>query len=87
MSIATITSKGQVTIPTSVREALNLNAGDKLLFVPEGNRIVVVPIRKRPISDFYGIFASDQPLPDMAELRRQMREYYAAKDHEVIDQS
>lgn len=29
---ATITSKGQVTIPKSVREALELHEGDRLLF-------------------------------------------------------
>ena len=29
---ATITSKGQVTVPKSVREALKLHEGDRLLF-------------------------------------------------------
>lgn len=34
---ATVTSKGQVTIPLRIREALNLHAGDKVVFrVHEG---------------------------------------------------
>ncbi len=79
MSTATITSKGQVTIPIDVRAAFNLNAGDKLIFVPEGDRIIVFPVRRRPISDFAGIFRTDEPVPEMEELRRRYREEVAAK--------
>ena len=33
MSIATVTSKGQVTVPADVRKKLKLKAGDRLEFV------------------------------------------------------
>jgi AbrB family looped-hinge helix DNA binding protein len=36
-----VTSKGQVTIPKRVREALDLHAGDELLFRVERSRAVV----------------------------------------------
>lgn len=38
---AKITSKGQVTIPKSVRDALGLREGDELLFRVERSRAVV----------------------------------------------
>jgi antitoxin PrlF len=38
---AKITSKGQVTIPKSVREALDLREGDDLLFRVERSRAVI----------------------------------------------
>ena len=38
---ARITSKGQVTIPKSVRDALRLDEGDELLFRVERSRAVV----------------------------------------------
>jgi antitoxin PrlF len=38
---AKITSKGQVTIPKSVRDALGLHAGDELLFRVERSRAVI----------------------------------------------
>ncbi len=38
---ARITSKGQVTIPKDVRDALGLNAGDELLFRVERSRAVI----------------------------------------------
>lgn len=38
---ARVTSKGQVTIPKSVREALELGEGDELLFRVERSRALV----------------------------------------------
>jgi antitoxin PrlF len=38
---AKITSKGQVTIPRSVREALDLHEGDELLFRVEESRALL----------------------------------------------
>lgn len=38
---ARMTSKGQVTVPKSVREALGLQEGDELVFRVHGDRAVV----------------------------------------------
>lgn len=38
---AKITSKGQVTVPKVVRDALGIRAGDAVLFRVEGNRAVL----------------------------------------------
>lgn len=42
MEIAKITSKGQVTIPIAIRKFLGVKDGDKVLFVQEGNKIVMM---------------------------------------------
>ena len=41
MSEATVTSKGQVTIPIELRERLGIKPGDRVGFVAEGDRIVL----------------------------------------------
>ena len=38
---AKLTSKGQVTVPKAVREALGLKEGDDVVFHVEGNRAVL----------------------------------------------
>jgi AbrB family looped-hinge helix DNA binding protein len=40
-TIATVTSKGQVTVPKSVRDALGVAAGDQIVFRVEGNRAIL----------------------------------------------
>ena len=54
MTIATITSKGQVTIPKEIRDALTLNSGDKLEFeVNDRGDLLVRPVT-RSVSDVFG---------------------------------
>nr|WP_214289936.1 AbrB/MazE/SpoVT family DNA-binding domain-containing protein [Mycobacterium tuberculosis] len=36
-----VTSKGQVTVPKAVRDALGLQSGDRVVFRVEGNRPVL----------------------------------------------
>lgn len=40
-SSARVTSKGQVTIPKAVREALHIETGDHIVFRVEGSRAVI----------------------------------------------
>lgn len=53
LSVGTLTSKGQTTIPAEVREFLGLQPGDKIRYVQRGNEIVLKP-RNRRIVDFAG---------------------------------
>lgn len=45
MELAKITSKGQITLPISIRRVLNLKDGDKVAFIEkDGNYVVVNPV-------------------------------------------
>lgn len=53
---ATITSKGQITVPREVRQALGVKSGDKLLFESDSQGIRVRPLRtKSAFSKYRGI--------------------------------
>ncbi|HBI03677.1 MAG TPA: AbrB/MazE/SpoVT family DNA-binding domain-containing protein [Paenibacillaceae bacterium] len=41
MEVSRMSSKGQVTIPKSVREMLKLNEGDKVAFIEENGKFVI----------------------------------------------
>ena len=45
MALATLTTKGQVTIPKKVRESLKLHTGDKIeIIVTENGEAIIRPI-------------------------------------------
>lgn len=44
MHMSKISSKGQITVPKSVREVLQLSPGDWITFTEENNQIVMVKI-------------------------------------------
>lgn len=46
-----MTTKGQVTIPREIRDALGLESGTQLDFEIEGNRIVIHPVVTIRVSD------------------------------------
>jgi antitoxin PrlF len=45
MAVATMTSKGQLTVPKEIRDRLGLKPGDKVELVPSGEQAVTM--RKR----------------------------------------
>jgi len=47
MAMATVSSKNQIVIPREAREALGLKAGDKVLVVVRGKRVLVL---QKPVS-------------------------------------
>jgi len=66
---ATVTSKGQVTIPVDVRRALDLGPGSRIVFHLEGDQVVVQGGRKgrrariRRVPDFFAL-AGSVPVPE-----------------------
>jgi len=73
MSTATVTSKGQVTIPADVRRALQIESGDQLFFMVEGERGVLVPTHRQSIMAFQGILRVTAPYPSHQEIRETIR--------------
>lgn len=56
MATATLTSKGQITIPAEVRRALEVDTGDRIEFVEiEPGRFEIVPAT-RSVRELKGMF-------------------------------
>jgi AbrB family looped-hinge helix DNA binding protein len=68
MASATITSKGQITIPVRVREALGLDAGDRIEFVEiDKGKFAIVP-GTRSIRELEGMFQDRRRKPVSIEM-------------------
>jgi AbrB family looped-hinge helix DNA binding protein len=55
MSEATVTSKGQVTIPAEIRKALGLSAGERVIFTRLEDGTTVMRAKTRSILDLAGL--------------------------------
>ncbi|MBI5075886.1 MAG: type II toxin-antitoxin system PrlF family antitoxin [Nitrospirae bacterium] len=55
MTVATITTKGQTTIPKNIREHLKLHAGDRLDFIIEESGKVSVRPATSDVTELEGI--------------------------------
>jgi antitoxin PrlF len=68
MSSATVTSKGQVTIPVDVRQSLRLEAGDRVEFVEvEPGRFEIVP-STRSVKEIKGMFGKASRIVSVEEM-------------------
>lgn len=69
MAAATITSKGQTTIPKEIRDGLGLKPNDQVHFTLLEDGTVIMRAKKRSVSEAYGILhkrgRKTVPLSDM----------------------
>lgn len=85
MEVAKISSKGQITIPVSVRNKLKLKTGDKVLIFEENGRFYMensaLMAFNRVAEDFAGVaedagFETEEQMQDyMKEIRKEIRGY------------
>jgi AbrB family looped-hinge helix DNA binding protein len=72
MPTATLTSKGQVTLPKEVRDRLGLRAGDRIEFVETDRGFVVVPATQ-DIRAIKGIAPKPPKAVTVDEMNRAIR--------------
>lgn len=58
MHIATVTTKGQIVIPASVRKKLNICKGGKLSVIERDGKIILEPIREDPVKAARGMLST-----------------------------
>lgn len=80
MPSATITSKGQVTIPKKIREQLQLKAGDTIDFEIDSHNTIRIAAKKRHHSDVAGILYREGQNPlSIEEMNEGIVEYLKEK--------
>jgi AbrB family looped-hinge helix DNA binding protein len=69
----TVTSKGQITIPSQLRKELKIKEGEKLLIIGEDDSIKIIPMPK--LSKLAGvdkeIFEDKKPSADIETTRKE----------------
>ena len=85
MSLSTLTSKGQITIPKNLRDLLSIGTGDKLEFIiNDQGELVIKPITKKAIDVFGKLskYKKDKPvsIEEMNEaIAKQVKKNFSWK--------
>ena len=85
MSTATLTSKGQITIPADVRRVLNVQAGDRVEFVQvELGRFELVAAT-RSVRELKGLFGKPERRVSIEEMNRTIAERGARAGERTLE--
>ena len=83
--IVTVSSKGQVTLPSKLRRRLKIAKGEKLLIVNEDNVIKLVPVPK--LSKLAGVdkelFANRKPSEEFESMRKEWTKEFDKRTKEL----
>jgi len=82
-SLATITAKGQVTIPAEIRKALGLKPRDKVAFTFEQGEVKFEPASSALRAGFGAVKPRKKP-EDFKELRGEVQKWVAQKAEEEL---
>lgn len=55
MSVSSMTSKGQITVPATLRREWGLGAGDRVRFVRKGKQVLIEPVVEPPLDSLFGV--------------------------------
>lgn len=69
MSNATLTSKGQITIPKEIRDSLGLKPKDRLSFTQMPNGTVIMRVKNKSILDLADLIKYEGPKIPIEKMR------------------
>jgi len=82
--LAKVTSKGQVTIPIEIRKKLGIRTEDKVDFILDGERVILVPVKT--LRDLRGaVKAKGKGKGDFAEERAKAKAAVARRVLEELE--
>jgi len=79
VSRATLTSKGQLTVPKDVRDRLDLKSGDRVVFEFEGDGVRLRVERRKSLGELMGSLPATREYPGKEAERGAARRHLARK--------
>ena len=68
-----ITRRGQTVVPAPIRKRYNIRAGDRLVWLDDGETIKVIPISSDPVSALRGTGEGEDLLGALLQFREEER--------------
>ena len=73
LDVTTMSSKGQVVIPTDIRKELGLLTGVKLMVLTDGANLLLKPIQTPKLQTFHALVRRSRHYANQAGLRKSTR--------------
>ncbi len=79
MSVAKVSSQGQITIPADIRKRLGVQPGGKVVFIQDGDRVMIANATIEAFEQMQRVFAGEaerlglKTEQDVVDLVRQVR--------------
>jgi len=74
MALATLTTKGQVTLPKEIRESLKLHTGDKIeIILTENREAIIRPVSKKVDDIFCKLHKPGKKAVSFEELNQAIK--------------
>jgi AbrB family looped-hinge helix DNA binding protein len=70
LEVTSLSSRGQIVIPNSIREGMHLETGAKLLVIQDGNNILLKPIQDPKSGEFKTLIALGDKIRKELKLKR-----------------
>lgn len=84
MSTASLTSKGQITVPIEVRKKLGLKTGDRVVFIEQEDGAFVVKAKTGNIMDLYGSLKWSGTPATVEEMNDAIATHLAEDDARIV---
>lgn len=78
MAISVLTKKWQTTIPKDIRKYLSLEPNDRILYLIEGEKVILKPIRGNILDLKGSVLIKEKPI-DFKKLRKETKKRIASK--------
>jgi len=75
--ISTVTTKGQITIPATIRSSFHIKPNDKIDFIIDNGRIIIVPVKT--LKELRGSIPTSGNIGDFASERKLAKDTMAKK--------
>ena len=70
LDMTTMSSKGQVVIPTDIRKELGLLTGAKLMVLTDGSNLLLKPVQTPKLQTFHALIRRSRRYAKQAGLRK-----------------
>lgn len=84
MSTASLTSKGQITLPISIRKKLRLNTGDQVVFIEREDGEITVKAKKGNLMDLRGSLNWTGKPATIEEMDEAIASHLAEDDARIV---